>query len=55
MAKMEMQIEITKFCLILFPVATYTKCGGVRVLAIFGFRVFEQVGDAKCLFGVALK
>lgn len=53
MARMpEMKVEVTRFCIVLFPVATYLRCGELEILTVFAVPVYKRAGSVKSLFGI---
>lgn len=47
--------SVTRYCLIFFPIATFTKIADVELLTVFGIPVYGKVGDFKqILFWVIL-
>lgn len=52
MAKMPDLIHV-QYCLVIFPVATFKRCGDVSLLTVLGFPVYKQVDRVKSLFGFA--
>lgn len=49
----EIKVELTfkKFCIIFFPIATYTVSGDISLLTVFGLPVYRRVGDIKSILG----
>lgn len=53
MAKLEsIKVEITRYAIVFFPVATYTKVGDISFLTILGIQVYSRIGERRCVLGV---
>lgn len=50
-ATMSLDVQITKYRLVFFPVATYTKVGDSEELTIFGISVYKRAGCAREILG----
>jgi len=38
---------IVRYVFVIFPIATFIKCGEIRLLTVFGIPVFKQVDSVK--------
>ena len=47
MAKINIELKLTKYMIVFFPIATYSKAGDMSMLTVFGIRVYERVGNLK--------
>lgn len=48
-----MVVTMTRYCLVFFPLATYTRVGEISKLTILSVTVYQRVCDVRCLFGFA--
>lgn len=51
MAKVDLTIECSRYCIFLFPVATFKRIGEACVLTVFGMPVYKRIGDVSWLLG----
>ena len=44
-------VEVVKFVIIFFPIATFSRVGDVMCLTVFGFSVYQATGQYRKFLG----
>lgn len=52
MAKAYLNYDVTRFCMVFFPVASYYRVGDVRKITVFGIPVYRRTGALVNFCGV---
>jgi len=48
----EMKVPVTQYKIFFFPFVSLTICGEIKILKVFGFKVYQKAGSAQKLFWV---
>lgn len=46
-ATMSLDVQVTQYRLVFFPVATYRRCGDMAILTVLGIPMYKRCGDKR--------